>query len=302
VTEVTHPIVFTEDYWFQWPGHVFPTAKYRRLAKRLAEAGLADGFHEPPPATDEQLTACHDPEYLARLERMASGEEKWDPSFEVPVTRQVLDVFRLAAGGSILASKLALENGGLAANLCGGFHHAFADRGEGFCLLNDVPVAAHAMRDSARIDRAAVVDLDVHQGNGTAVMAQRDPWLYTFSMHQENNYPVKRRSDLDIGLRDGADDGEYLDHLTNALEEVGRQADPDLVYYLAGADPYVNDRLGGLALSMDGLHERDRIVFDWAGRRGAAVVALLAGGYAIDQEDVVSIHFAMVEEMLRRLD
>ncbi|MEN8148939.1 MAG: histone deacetylase [Planctomycetota bacterium] len=298
---MTAPLVFTNDYMFQWPGHVFPTGKYRRLAQRLREAGLASGFYAPSPATDEQLTACHDEAYLARLERMASGVEKWDPSFEVPVSRQVVDVFRLAAGGTILASKLALEHG-LAANLCGGFHHAFPARGEGFCLLNDVPVAAHAMRDHDRIDRAAVVDLDVHQGNGTAVMAQRDPWLYTFSMHQENNYPAKRRSDFDVGLPDGTGDEEYLDRLTDALTVVGRDADPDLVYYLAGADPYAGDRLGGLALSMDGLHERDRIVFDWAEMRGAAVVALLAGGYALDDEDVVTIHFAMVEELLGRLE
>jgi acetoin utilization deacetylase AcuC-like enzyme len=297
---VTPPLVFSQDYTFRWPGHVFPTGKYVRLADRLVEAGLAESFHVPRPATDEELRACHDGAYLTRLARIADGHDAWDASFECPVTRQVLDVFRLAAGGTIMAAKLAIEHG-LAANLSGGFHHAYADRGEGFCLLNDVPVAAHALYHQERIDRALVVDLDVHQGNGTAVMAQDEPWLFTFSMHQENNYPVKERSDLDVGLPDGIEDEDYLAALGDALSEVDRRCEPDLVFYLAGADPYVEDRLGGLALTMDGLVRRDRVVFDWARDRGAAVVGLLAGGYAANDEDVVSIHFAMIEELLRRL-
>jgi len=297
---LTAPLVFSKDYTFHWPGHVFPTGKYVRLAERLRDAGLADGFHEPRPATDEELRACHDADYLDRLTRVAAGESPWDPTCECPVTKQVLGVFRLAAGGTILASKLAIDHG-LGANLSGGFHHAYADHGEGFCLINDVPVAAHALYHQERIDRALVVDLDVHQGNGTAVMAQGDPWLFTFSLHQQDNYPAKERSDLDVGLPDDIDDEAYLDALVDALEVVGRRCDPDIVYYLAGADPYVNDRLGGLALTMDGLHHRDRIVFDWARRRGAAVVCLLAGGYAFDEEDVVSIHFATIEELLGRL-
>jgi len=297
---VTQPLVFSKDYTFHWPGHVFPTGKYARLAERLVAAGHAESFHDPRPATDEELRACHDAGYLDRLTRIADGHEEWDASFECPVTRQVLDVFRLAAGGTILAAKLAIEHG-FAANLSGGFHHAYADRGEGFCLLNDVPVAAHALYHQERIDRALVVDLDVHQGNGTAVMARDEPWLFTLSLHQENNYPVKERSDLDVGLPDGVGDDEYLEALVGALAEIDRRCEPDLVFYLAGADPYANDRLGGLALTMDGLHQRDRIVFDWARERGAAVAAVLAGGYAADEEDVVSIHFAMIEELLGRL-
>jgi acetoin utilization deacetylase AcuC-like enzyme len=298
---VKRPLVFSEKYGFHWPGHVFPTGKYVRLAERLREAGLANGFHTPVPATDEELLACHTEGYLGRLSRMASGEEPWDASFECPVTCDVLDVFRLAAGGTTMAARLAVEHR-LAANLSGGFHHAYPSRGEGFCLLNDVPVAAHALKREGLAGNVLVVDLDVHQGNGTAVMCAGDPWLFTLSVHQQNNYPVKERSDLDVGLPDGMGDEDYIAAVEDALERVSTRFKPDVVFYLAGADPYEQDRLGGLAVTLDGLAERDRVVFDWAAARDAAVVGLLAGGYAIDEADVVQIHFAMVEELLKRVE
>lgn len=297
---MTRPLVFSEKYGFHWPGHVFPTGKYVRLAERLREAGLANGFHAPVPATDEEILACHRADYFERLKRMASGEEEWDPTFECPVTAEVLEVFRLAAGGTTMAARLAIEHR-FAANLSGGFHHAYPSRGEGFCLLNDVPVAAHALRREGMAERFLVVDLDVHQGNGTAVMCAGLPWIFTLSVHQENNYPVKERSDLDVGLPDGLRDGDYLAAVEDALERVSTRFEPEMVFYLAGADPYEHDRLGGLAVTLDGLAERDRLVFDWASARNAAVVGLLAGGYAFHEEDVVEIHFAMVEELLKRV-
>ena len=294
------PLVYSERYIFEWPGHVFPTTKYRDLATRLLEKGLVREFVEPAPATDADLLACHRPHYLRHLEAIADGREPQDPRFECPVTRPVLDAFRLAAGGTILAARLALKQG-FAANLCGGFHHAYPDHGEGFCLLNDVPVAAHAMKRQGRLWSALVVDLDVHQGNGTAVMTRDDPWIFTVSLHQENNYPPKETSSLDVGLPDGCGDVEYAERLIEAFRTVTeRFPSPDLLFYLAGADPFVNDRLGGLDLSKDGLAARDRIVFDWARVHEVPVVVLLAGGYAQRYEDVVDIHYRTIEELIRR--
>ncbi len=293
------PLVYTERYTLAWPGHVFPTRKYEQVARAVREEGLAEEFHEPRPAASEEILTCHRPEYLERLRAIADGLEEWDPRFECPVSRPVLESFGLAVGGTILAGRLAVERG-YAANLGGGFHHAYPDHGEGFCLLNDVAVAARVLLGEGLVRRVLVADLDVHQGNGTAVMAREDPRIFTLSVHQENNYPVKEISDLDVGLPDLADDDVYLGAVDGALRRAERAFSPDLVLYLAGADPYVEDRLGGLAVSKRGLEERDRIVFDHAERSGAAVAALLAGGYPRRERDVVEIHLAMIRELLRR--
>ncbi|MHC4860874.1 MAG: histone deacetylase family protein, partial [Planctomycetota bacterium] len=223
----------------------------------------------------------------------------WDPRFECPVTRPVLDAFIVSAGGTILAGRLALEHGS-AASLGGGFHHAYPDHGEGFCLLNDVPVASKVLLEEGLVSSVLIVDLDVHQGNGTAVMCREDPRIFTLSVHQEDNYPAKEVSDLDVGLPDLADDDLYLGALEGALRRTAERFEPDLVFYLAGADPYEQDRLGGLRVTKEGLAERDRMVFDHAEGAGMPVVGLLAGGYALREEDVVDIHVAMVEELLRR--
>jgi acetoin utilization deacetylase AcuC-like enzyme len=293
------PVVFDPGFTFDWPGHVFPTGKYRDLAETLIERRMLDDFRIPGPATREELLTCHTEEYLDRLLAITEGEAAWDPRFECPVTRSVLDAFVLSTGGTILAARVALEEG-WAVNVGGGFHHAYPDHGEGFCLLNDVPVAARVMREEGLAPRSLVVDLDVHQGNGTAVMAAGDPDLFALSIHQQNNYPRKETSDLDVGLPDLADDSLYLDVLENALGKARERFSCDLLFYLAGADPYAEDRLGGLALTTDGLAARDRVVFDFAERWGTPVVAVLAGGYASRNEDVVEIHFNMVRELLRR--
>ena len=292
------PIVFSPAYSFAWPGHVFPTGKYRGVAEALSERGLADTYYDPLPATRDELLTSHLETYLDRLEGIAGGELPGDPRFECPVTPQVLEAFTLSAGGTILAARLALEHGN-AVNIGGGFHHAYPDHGEGFCLINDVVVAARVLLAEGAVRRVLVVDLDVHQGNGTAVAAAEDDRLFTFSLHQENNYPVKERSDLDIGLPDSANDAVYLGALDGALARITLQISPDLIFYLAGADPYEHDRLGGLEVTIEGLAERDRMVFDFARQHDAPVVAVLAGGYATREEDVVEIHVRMIEELLR---
>jgi acetoin utilization deacetylase AcuC-like enzyme len=198
-----------------------------------------------------------------------------------------------------VTARLALEDG-RAGHLGGGFHHAYADHGEGFCMLNDVAVALRVLLDEGIIARAAVVDLDVHHGNGTASVFAGDPTVFTFSVHQEHNYPAdKPPSDLDVGLEDGTGDGEYLGALEAGLRQTLDAQDPELVVYLAGADPYRDDQLGGLSLTLDGLRGRDRMVISECRERGVPVAVVLAGGYAYRLEDTVSIHVATIEELAR---
>lgn len=282
--------VFHPSYAPEWPGHVFPTEKYRLVAARVGGP-----FLEPEPATDAELELVHPRTYLERLTRMTERPELGYAEFEVPVSRTVLDAFRIQTGGSILAARTALERGA-AANLGGGFHHAFADRGEGFCLLNDLAVLIRVMRRDGLIRTAAVVDLDLHQGNGTARIFRDDPDVFTFSMHQERLYPAKERSSLDIGLDNGTGDAEYLRLLRGALPKA-LGGPPDLVVYQAGADPFEEDQLGDLKLTKAGLAERDAIVFREVSRIDRPVVVTLGGGYPPRTEDVVDIHAATLRLM-----
>lgn len=214
---------------------------------------------------------------------------------EIPWSPSILEGFRLMTGGSVLAAEAALTEG-VAVNLGGGFHHAFPDHGEGFCLFNDVAVAIRRLQRAGRIDRAAVIDCDVHHGNGTAAIFAGDDRVFTCSLHQEHNYPAtKPPSSLDIGLEDGAGDEEYLRALTGALPVVFDHR-PEIVFYLAGADPFIDDQLGGLALTREGLRARDRQVLGAARAAGVPTVVLLAGGYARRLDDTVAIHVATVEE------
>ena len=269
--------------------HVFPIDKYALLRDALVESGdaAASEFLEPAPAAREELLLVHSPEYLDDLEAL-----RWTPRTmpsELPLERDIVDAYRLAAGGTTLAAREALGRGA-AVNLGGGFHHAFRGRAEGFCYLNDLAVAICVLRQEGRVRRAAVVDLDVHQGNGTARIFADQPDVFTLSIHQERNYPgVKERGDLDIGLDDGADDGAYERALVPALERVWA-FEPELLLYQAGADPYFDDQLGGLALTFEGLEARDRRVLEGAAGRGIPVVVTLGGGYARRVEDTVHIH------------
>ena len=287
-------VFYSPRYEVSLPGHIWPTAKYRLIAERCGWP--APTFCEPALASWDDLALVHAPEYLAKLrdntltpEEVATLELPWQPGFA--------DAFRLMVGGTCAAAAAALEDG-RAAHLGGGLHHAFAAHGEGFCPLNDVAVAIRVLQRDRRIARAAVVDLDVHHGNGTSMIFEHDPSVFTFSMHQQHNYPFfKPRSDLDIGLEDGAGDERYLPLLRAALPGV-LDSSPELIVYLAGADPFEHDRLGGLTLTKAGLAERDRVVL--AGARAARVplVMVLAGGYAANVQDTVDIHVATIQAIL----
>jgi acetoin utilization deacetylase AcuC-like enzyme len=274
---------------------VFPAKKYSLLRDFLLHEGIAgpDDFVEPKPASEADVLRVHTPDYVRKMRTGAFTPTELR-TLEVPWSRELQEATWLAAGGAILAGRLARRDG-CAILLSGGFHHAFADHGEGFCLVNDVAVAIAALRASGEARRAAVVDLDVHQGNGTAAILGADRDAFTVSIHQENNYPAtKPQSHVDIGLLDETGDAEYL----KALEEPLRQAiafRPDVLFYVAGADPFGGDRLGGLALTLEGLRERDLRVLA-AARAGRVPVAVcLAGGYAERPADTVRIHIEMVK-------
>ena len=302
------PVVWDASYEIDLGPHVFVTAKYRLTRERLLAKGTlgeAD-LVAPLPATREQLALVHTAEYLRKIDEddFTFAERM---RLEIPFSEAGRDAMVLCCGGTLLAGRLALEHG-RAGHLGGGFHHAYAGHGEGFCLLNDVAVAARALVHEGAVERVAIVDLDVHHGNGTASIFADDPAVFTFSMHQEHNYPAhKPPSDLDIGLEDGVREEEYLGLLEPALEVVlgGRtttgaseRAAPDLVLYLAGADPYADDQLGGLRLTLDGLRRRDRMVFEATRSRGVPVAVVLAGGYAHRLDDTVAIHAATIEELV----
>jgi acetoin utilization deacetylase AcuC-like enzyme len=309
--------VYSPRYHIDLGTHVFPTIKYRLLHDLLVARHLAasEDFVEPEPASWEDLASVHTAEYLDKVRHGTLSEDE-QTQLEVRWSPAVVEGFRLMAGGTKLAAHLALASPsaaerpggerpsslrtqGVGIHLGGGFHHACEDHGEGFCLFNDVAVAIRLLRRGRRISRAAVVDCDVHHGNGTACIFVGDRSVFTFSIDQAQNYPAfKPRGSLDIHLPDYADDESYLRHLAGALPRVFASA-PDIVFYLAGADPYERDQLGGLSLTKEGLRRRDRMVLKAARDLAVPVVITLAGGYAHRVEDTVEIHAATVEEAIR---
>lgn len=293
-------VVFSPRAWADIGPHVFPMEKYAGVYRRLEkEDGVRDPLR-PEPSPREELLRVHTAAYLDDLD---GAVHTWrTAASELPLSAEIADFFRLACGGTALAARTALERG-WAAHLGGGFHHAFEERAEGFCYLNDLAVAARAVQAEGKAARVAVVDLDVHQGNGTAGIFRDDPTVYTFSVHQEDNYPVKEPGDRDIGLvsydraRAGSpwvEDAIYLEILETAMPEVLDEARPDLVLYQAGADPYRYDQLGGLRLTLEGLERRDEMVFTACRQRGIPVATTFGGGYAVDVEDTIAIHLATV--------
>jgi acetoin utilization deacetylase AcuC-like enzyme len=282
-------VVWSPEYGCDIGPHVFVTGKYALVHAALLDAGvLAPRDVEAPaePARD-LLASVHTDGYLDDLEQLRATPRTL--SSEIPLTAGIVRAARLAVGGTLAAARHALARG-VGIHIGGGFHHAFAGRAEGFCYLNDLAVAARVLADEGAVRRVAVVDLDVHQGNGTAHILAGDPEMFTLSLHQEANYPVpKQRSTLDIGLEDGTGDAEYARHLGAALDRVWAFA-PGLVLYQAGADPYREDQLGGLSLSREGLAGRDLAVLAGARARGIPVVVTLGGGYARRVEDTVAIH------------
>lgn len=288
-------LVYHPGYNIDLGAHVFPARKYRLIRDGLVAKGIADpaDILAPEPASDEDVLRVHTAEYVHKLKTdTLSASERM--RLELPVSQQVVDAFWLAAGGSILAARCALQDG-CGVNLGGGFHHAFPGHGEGFCMLNDVAIAIRRMQSDGAAPRALVVDVDVHQGNGTAYIFRDDSSVFTFSMHQARNYPEpKPPSDLDINLENGVGDEEYLRELERGLDLCFTRCSPDLIFYVAGADPYREDQLGGLSLTLGGLRQRDDLVFSAARRRGVPVAVVFAGGYARNTEDTVRIHMNTV--------
>jgi acetoin utilization deacetylase AcuC-like enzyme len=284
-------IVWSSAYELDIGPHVWPISKYRLLREAL---GARAAILAPEPAAWDDLARVHTAEYLNKIRSGGLSFEEIT-RLELPWSRELAEGFRLMVGGTILAAERALD-AGVSVHLGGGFHHAFADHGEGFCMFNDVAVAIRRLQHHGRIRRAAVVDCDVHHGNGTAMIFGGDADVFTFSIHQQNNYPSwKPPSDLDIGLPDGTRDDEYLGKLDEALQAVFRHQ-PEAVAYVAGADPFKEDQLGGLSLTKEGLRRRDRVVFESCRKAGAPVFVTLAGGYARRVEDTVDIHAATIEE------
>jgi acetoin utilization deacetylase AcuC-like enzyme len=285
------PVVFSTRYECDIGAHVFPTAKFGLVLATLEREGriLPGDVREPPRPDRETLERVHTRGLLDDLESLR-WTRRTAPS-ELPLSAEIVEAYVLAAGGTALAARLALS-ARAAVHLGGGFHHAFADHAEGFCYLNDLAVAIRAVQAERLVRRAAVVDLDVHQGNGTAAVFEHDPDVFTVSFHQEANYPVpKMRSKLDVGLENGVGDDEYLARLAAALPRVWDFA-PEILLYQAGADPYREDQLGGLALTLEGLERRDRMVIEGSAAHGIPAVVTLGGGYARRLEDTVAIHAA----------
>lgn len=289
-------IAYSPRYHVDLGAHVFRVEKYARVVEELRARGIAspETLVEPEPATWDELALVHTPAYLdkVRAGQLTTSEVA---QLELPWSAEGVEAFRLMTGGTILAGRMALD-AGIAGQIGGGLHHAFPDHGEGFCMFNDVAVATRVLRREGLVRRVVVLDCDVHQGNGTASIFANDPDVFTVSMHQRHNYPAEKPpSRLDIELADGTGDEEYLERLETALAAATSHR-PDLVFYLAGADPYFDDQLGGLALTRDGLRARDSRVLSMLRRQGVPTAVTLAGGYAHRLEDTVSIHVATLEE------
>ncbi len=283
------------------PEHRFPMQKYALLRQRVAESGLIapEDMRVPHAATDTEIERAHDPDYLRRVQ---AGELTPQEIRRIgfPWSPEMVERSRRSAGATIEACRAALQDG-FAANLAGGTHHAFRDCGQGFCVFNDSAVAARAIQAEGWVRQIIIIDCDVHQGNGTAAMLAGDPTIFTFSIHGAKNFPFhKERSDLDIELDDGTDDATYLAALEHGLSQGLAQVQAELAIYLAGADPFGGDRLGRLALSKNGLAERDRLVFDYCQAAGLPVAITMAGGYAPHIEDIVDIHFQTIRAATER--
>ena len=310
-------LIYSDGYYLPIGQHVFPAEKYQSVHDRLIETGVAgpEDFAIPQPASDQDILLVHTPQYVDKL-KTGTLSAREELELEVPYSPELVKAFWLSAGGSILAAQHSL-NDGIGINIGGGFHHAFPDHGEGFCMIHDVAVAIRRMQRDNKIKTAMTIDCDVHQGNGTAAifagartvseplpssapaLLGRRPLMrgahagdvFTISLHQENNYPLsKPPSSIDVDLPDGITDDDYLAWLDNALSSGLRQFTPDLICYIAGADPYREDQLGGLALTVEGLKKRDELVFRVAKTRGIPVMVTYAGGYARNVGDTVTIH------------
>ncbi|MEM6979111.1 MAG: histone deacetylase [Planctomycetota bacterium] len=289
-------LYYTDHFELPLPErHRFPMDKYRRLRRSVVQDPVHrnDALLVPPAATDQQLQLCHDVDYIHRVKTgtLTDAEIR---RIGFPWSPKMVERSKRSTGATIAASRAAL-NEGIAANLAGGTHHAFADAGEGYCVFNDAAVAIRTLQHEGVIGRACVIDLDVHQGNGTASILASDPNVFTFSMHGKKNFPLRKRAgDLDIALPDGTGDRDYLAALDDGLNKMDAaihdQGGFDLAVYLAGADPFEHDRLGRMKLTMQGLAGRDKMVLDYCTKRGMPLAIAMAGGYAADIDQIVAIH------------
>jgi len=284
-------VIYHPRYDLNLGQHVFPSQKFRLLYELLLQEKIAApaDILEPERASDEDLLRVHTPEWVSKLKNgtLTAGEVM---KLEVPYSPELAEAVWLAAGGTILAGQTALRDG-FASNLTGGFHHAYANHGEGFCALNDVAIAIRRLQQDKLIAKAMVVDTDVHHGNGTAHIFRNDDSVFTLSIHQQHNYPAdKPPSNLDLNLDDGVEDQEYLAILLPSLEKSLDEFCPDILFYVGGADPFCEDQLGGLGLTKSGLKSRDKAVFQLARSRNIPVATTLAGGYARRIEDTIRIH------------
>lgn len=292
--------VYSDRYELNIGTHVFPTDKYRLVRDRLLADGLArpEDILEPPEPEIEDIMRVHTKAYVDDMLNL-----RWTSRTvrsELPLTEEIIRGYFLHAAGTVLACRLGLQDG-VAMHVGGGFHHAFADHGEGFCYVNDIAVGIGRMLADGLVKRAAVIDCDLHQGNGTASIFSGDERVFTFSIHQENLYPMKEESNWDIGLDDATSDAGYLEQLGQAVPKILAEHKPDLVVFVAGADPYRCDQLGSLRLTKRGLALRDRMVIEGCRKRDIPVVPVLAGGYALDTKDTVDIHVQTARECLRVL-
>jgi acetoin utilization deacetylase AcuC-like enzyme len=291
-------VFYSDQFVLPLPeGHRFPMKKYSMLRERVEQDGICGSgeLRVPHPVTDEEILRAHEGAYLKKI---VSGKltDKEMRRIGFPWSERMVERSRRASGGTLGACRVALDEG-LAANLAGGTHHAFTDRGEGFCVFNDSAIAPRALRAEGLVNQIVVLDTDVHQGNGTASILRGDPNVFTFSIHGAKNYPFhKEESDLDVPLPDGADDETFLTALSAALDRVLDSATWDLAIFLAGADPFEDDKLGRLYVTKEGLAERDRMVLEGCRKRGIPVAVTMAGGYARRIEDTVDIHFQSIEK------
>lgn len=288
--------IYSPRYYCDIGPHVFPTDKFRRVYEALQADGdiPPERFVEPEEIAVAAMRLVHTEAYLGDFLNGVRSERT--RASELPLTEEIVRANRLGTGGTLLACRRALAEG-LAMNLGGGFHHAFPDHAEGFCYLNDIAIALRVLQGEGRLERAAIVDLDLHQGNGNAFIFQTDARVFTFSMHQDELYPVKQLSKLDLGLPKGTGDGEYLELLEAHLPGLLDTFRPHLVVYQAGVDPLEGDQLGDLRLSRAGLRRRDACVVDHCRRRGIPLAGVLGGGYARDTEETVRAHHATCRVM-----
>jgi acetoin utilization deacetylase AcuC-like enzyme len=284
-------LIYHEGYDLNLGPHIFPSQKFRLVHDKLLNDGIAElnDFLRPESATDADILRVHTSDWVQKL-KTGTLTHSEQMKLEVPYSRELVSAFWLAAGGTLAAAASA-QRDGFGCNLGGGFHHAYPGHGEGFCAIHDVAVAIRALQAREKISKAMVVDTDVHHGNGTAAIFANDKSVFTLSIHQWNNYPAhKPHSSLDINLEDGVEDEEYLAALLPAVKKSIEEFQPDMLFYVGGADPYGQDQLGGLDLSMSGLQQRDAGVFAAARKRHIPVVTTQAGGYARRLEDTIQIH------------